>query len=142
MTIGKICNHRVVTINEDLTIKEAADVMAKQNVGFLVVIKENGSSLPVGSLTDRDIIVNAIVKGLDIENTKVSQVMVKDVIAADETLGVYETIKMMSINKVRRLPVVSGDNQVIGIVTLDDLLIMLANEISTLAEVPQQQIIK
>jgi len=139
MTIGKICNQRVVTINEDLTVEEAANIMAKQNVGFLVVIKENGNSLPVGSLTDRDIVVSAIAKGVDIQNTKVSEIMDKDVITADENQGIYEIIKIMNNNKIRRLPIVSND-QVVGIVALDDLLIMLAKEIGTLSEIPRNQI--
>lgn len=129
----------MVTINEDLIIQEAAKVMAEQNMGFLVVIGKNGSSLPIGTLTDRDIVVNAIAKGIDIQNTKVSEIIVKNVITANEDQGVYEIIKIMSDNKIRRLPIINND-QVIGIVALDDLLAMLAKEISTLAEIPQKQI--
>jgi signal-transduction protein with cAMP-binding, CBS, and nucleotidyltransferase domain len=139
MTIGNICNKRVITINKNLTIQKAANIMADQNIGCLIVTNESDDAMPIGTITDRDIVVKAIAKDLNLKETNVSEIMAESVSTIDENKGVFEVIRMMSERKIRRLPIVR-DNQIIGIVAFDDLIIMLAQEINTLAEIPRQQI--
>ena len=137
MMIGKVFNKDGCTVKENATLQEAAKLMADENIGFLVVISDNEAT-PTGTVTDRDIVVKAIAKYLDVTDTKVSEIMCKDLLTLDETQGIGEIIELMSEKKIRRIPIVNN-NKVSGVVSMDDLLSLLAKEINTLAEIPREQ---
>jgi CBS domain-containing protein len=138
MTIGNMCRDQVVTIAEAASIKEAAKVMAEKNIGFLVVTGADGNK-PVGSLTDRDIVVNGIADKGEVVNLKVSDIMHKDLLVLKGEQGVREIIKDMCEKGVRRAPIVENE-KLIGIVSIDDLLVLLAKELNEVAELIKKQI--
>lgn len=138
MSIREICHNEVYTVYENSTISDAAKLMAEQDTGFLVVTGRNDLA-PIGSITDRDIVVRSIAIGQDPTESKVSGIMAGDLLTLDENQGTQESIEIMSEKKVRYAPVVSN-NRVIGLVSMDDLFSMLAKEINTLAGIPRKQI--
>ena len=127
MTIGKICNREVVYISPDVTVQAACKLMRHYHVGSLVVVEEkNGNRVPVGMLTDRDVVVELLAMDLDAKVITAGDIMSLDLVTVSENHGVYETIELMRLKGVRRMPIVDSENRLTGIVAIDDLLEMLA----------------
>jgi len=134
MAIGEICSREVVLTRRDMNVREAARLMREYHVGALVVVDETGEGrVPVGMLTDRDIAVGIVAKGLDPDGLRVDEVMSPEVATARERDGVAETIELMRAKGVRRLPVVDERGTLVGIVSADDFVDLLAEEMSALA---------
>lgn len=134
MAVGEICSRVVVFARKGETLREAARVMREHHVGALVVVEERGGvRVPVGILTDRDIVVAAVAKGLDADGLRVEEVMSTDLATAVESEGVSECIARMRARGVRRMPVVDARGGLVGIVAADDFLDLLAEELSALA---------
>jgi CBS domain-containing protein len=135
MPIGEICNRKVIVAQRDDSVLEAAKLMRQHHVGAVLVVEErNGKRVPVGVVTDRDLIVEIIAPELDPEAITVGDIMQQEVAVIDENIGVFETIRYMRGKGIRRLPVVDGSGGLVGIVTLDDLLMLLAEELDALAK--------
>jgi len=134
MAIGEICNREVVFARRHTTVKEAAQLMREFHVETLVVVDEpNGKRIPCGIVTDRDIVVAVVAKGLDPEALKVGEVMGAELAVARESDGVAETIELMRAKDMRRVPIVDSQGSLVGIVTADDILDLLAEEMNALA---------
>ena len=136
MSIGELCNRDVAFAMRETTIAAAARLMRHYHVGSLVVVDEKaGRRVPVGIITDRDIVVEVVATGLDGGTITVGDIMVHEIVTAPESMGVMETIQLMRVKGVRRLPVVDAGGGLAGIVTVDDLLDVLAEELSELARI-------
>lgn len=136
MTIGKICNRETVIITADRSIVEAARLMRDQHVGDLVVVQEvSGRRLPVGILTDRDLVVEILAKNVDLGAVTVGDVMTRDPLTARESDSIYDTMQRMRAKGVRRIPVVDTGGALVGIVAVDDFLDLLSDELTALARV-------
>ncbi len=136
MTIGSICNRDVVFVNREVTVHAACKLMRHYHVGSLVVVDElNGRRIPVGVFTDRDIVVDVDAIDLDARVITAGDIMSPNLVTAPESLSIVETVELMRFKGVRRLPVVNGDNQLVGIVTLDDLLAVLSEALAGIAHV-------
>lgn len=124
MTVGEICQRNVVVAPPSEMIVDAAKRMRTSHVGDLVIVDTRGDRhLPVGILTDRDIVVGALAGDADhINYLLVSDVMTSDLVTAREQDSTEEALKKMQEHGVRRLPIVDGDDALVGIVTLDDIL--------------------
>lgn len=134
MAIGEICNREVVIVQRDTTVQEAAKLMRSHHVGALVVVKEvSGKRHPVGLVTDRDLVVEVLATQLDASVITVGDIMLPKPATVLDTTGVFETIQLMRDKAVRRVPVVDEHGALIGIVALDDLLSLLAEELSELS---------
>ena len=146
MTIGDICNREVIFVNRDVTVHAACKLMRHYHVGSLVVVDEvNGAGavddrrVPVGILTDRDIVVE--VNAMDLESKVITagDIMSPELVTAPESLGLSEAIELMRFRGIRRLPIVNEENRLVGIVTIDDLLAVLAEELSGIAHVVSRE---
>ena len=128
--IGQVCIKPVVTASAETTIQKAAQMMRARNVGALVVAR-NGKAQ--GVLTDRDIAVDVVARGKDPAAVRVGQVMRKNpaVIRADK--GILDATKILGAKGVRRLPVVKDGGKLVGIIALDDLLMLLGSEMGNIA---------
>jgi CBS domain-containing protein len=135
MPIGEICNREVVFARRNNTIKEAASLMRQHHVGDLVVVDEGSVRKPVGIITDRDIVVSLVALGLDADTLTVGEVMGQDLSTAPEQQGIFESIEQMRARGIRRLPVVGKQGELIGIVAVDDLIGLLAEEMGDLAKI-------
>ena len=134
MAIGEICNREVVVVTRETTIANAARLMRQHHVGDVVVVMEEGGlRTPLGILTDRDIVVETVAAELDPAALTVGEIMVQDLATVQESTGVFEAIRYMRDKGVRRMPVVNEGGDLIGILALDDLIDLLAEELGALA---------
>ena len=134
MSIGEICNRNVVFSYKNVVLSEAARLMRDQHVGSLVIIEERDQGrIPIGILTDRDIIVAVVARDLDARNMAVSEAMSGDLVTVGEEDTVVEALRLMRGYGVRRVPVVAHEGALVGIVTVDDLLEIVARELGDLA---------
>ena len=134
MAIGEICSREVVFAPTDMTVRAAAQLMREYHVGALVVVKDpEGARTPVGIITDRDLAVAIVAKGLNADLLRVDEVMGPELTTVRETDGVSATIALMRAKGVRRMPVLDAAGRLAGIVTADDFLDLLAEELSALA---------
>jgi CBS domain-containing protein len=136
MPIGELCNREVVFAMRNTSIIEAAQLMRQYHVGDLVVIDEiAGRRVPVGIITDRDMVVEVIAPGRAIESCTVGEIMHPHLISVPESAGVVATIQLMRAHGVRRIPVVDAEGGLAGIMSVDDMLDILAEELTELAKV-------
>ncbi|MFA7346863.1 MAG: CBS domain-containing protein [Desulfurivibrionaceae bacterium] len=141
MPIGEFCNREVVFATRKTSIIEAAQLMRRYHVGDLVVVDEaGGKRVPVGMVTDRDIVIEIIAKSLPVTDFTVGDIMGPQLISVQEAEGVVETIRLMRANGIRRIPVVKQDGELVGIMSVDDMMDLLAEELAELAKVaPREQ---
>jgi CBS domain-containing protein len=116
----------VAVANRDTTVKEAARMMRQFHVGDLVVVEGNTS--PVGIVTDRDIVLSVVATGLDPEVFTIGDLINRDLVTVQSDQGVFECIQLMRVHGVRRMPVIDHDGALVGIVSVDDLVGLLAEE--------------
>lgn len=135
MAVGEICNREVVIAEKALSVREAAELMRTHHVGDLVVTEERGGRRhPVGIVTDRDIVVEVVAPGVNPEALKVGEIMGPELATVRESEGLFEALRYMRDKGVRRMPVVDRDGGLVGILTMDDLLGLLAEEMTELAK--------
>ena len=135
MTIGKICNREVITVQRDATVLHAAVLMRQYHVGDVVVIEnQKNKTVPIGIVTDRDIVVELVATELDCKVITVGDIIITKLIVVKDSAGVFEATQLMANKGVRRLPVVDDDGGLVGIITLDDLLLLLSKELATLTK--------
>ena len=141
MRIGEICTVQTVHCKRDLSVQGAALLMRNHHVGDLVVVEQpNGERVPVGIITDRDIVVSVIALGLDPASLLVGDIMVEELMTATEDEDVYETIERMRFKGIRRVPVVNSLGGLTGIVSIDDLVEFLAEEMGELSRISSRQL--
>ena len=140
MPVGEICNREVVISDKSMSVVEAARLMRTHHVGDLVVVDErDGRKLPVGIVTDRDIVVEVVAAGVNPDALKVGDIMGLDVATVRESEGLFEALRYMRNKGVRRMPVVDSAGGLVGLLTLDDLLSLLAEEMTELAKLVSQE---
>ncbi len=134
MGIGEICTREVVFARKGDSVRDAAILMREHHVGSLVVVDDQaGKRVPVGLITDRDVAVGVVALGLDPAKVGVGDVMSPEVVCEREDAGVADTVSLMRQKGLRRLPVVDASGALVGLVAADDLLALLAEELSGLA---------
>ena len=140
MKLKELCVLEVACCRPDTTIAEAARLMRLHHTGDLIVTDESdGTRDPVGIVTDRDIVMEVIAKGRDIDQTRVNEVMAKPVVIASGSESVSIAIDRMRTHGVRRLPIVDDGGTVLGIITLDDLYRVLAEHTAALAAIVSKE---
>lgn len=136
MSIGSLCNRQVISARRDTPIPEAAQIMRQNHVGDLVVVDEmGGRRVPVGIVTDRDIVIEIVARGEDAKAFTAGDIMSLKLVTAPETEGVFETIELMRVSGVRRIPIVDRTGGLAGIVSLDDLFALVAEEMAELSKI-------
>lgn len=134
LTAGEICTREVTIAFKQTSLVEAAQLMRQDHVGCLVVVDdENGSRCVRGLITDRDMVMAVIATGLDPEPLCVEDVMTERLVTARENDSLMDLMRSMRDHGVRRVPVVGLQDELMGLVTLDDVLKILAQELSLLA---------
>ena len=135
MYIGEICTRNVVICTTGTSIVDAAHLMRQHHVGDLVVVEErNGKRIPTGVVTDRDLVVEIVALNAPLENLTIDDIKSRELITAKESDDVLDVLEQMQRHGIRRIPVVDNYGALAGIVTLDDLLEILAEELGTMVK--------
>ncbi|WP_318569673.1 CBS domain-containing protein [Salinigranum marinum] len=136
MTIREIARRDVVTVDLEATVTEIARVMRDERVGSVVVVDAKGTV--AGLLTDRDLVVSGLAEGRHPDECIANDILSTNVFAVDPDDGVATVARQMCEQGVRRVPVMA-DHDLVGIVTLDDLLVHLGEEFDCLVSVVKSE---
>jgi CBS domain-containing protein len=140
MNIGEICTRNVVFCTADTSIADAAQLMREHHVGILVVTEErNAKRFPIGVVTDRDITIEIVALNVPLDRLAIGDIMSQKPISVAESEDVFRTLELMRRKSVRRLPVVDRQGALVGIVAMDDLLEILAEELSLMVKLIARQ---
>ncbi len=133
MNIGELCNRETIIVQKDENIVEAARLMRRFHVGdLIVVIKSEDGNTPIGIVTDRDIVMEVVANNADPQTVKVSEIMSQELVTGSDEEGIYEIIERMRMHGIRRLPVVDKEGRLAGILSVDDILEFLGEEVDAL----------
>jgi CBS-domain-containing membrane protein len=140
MPVGEICNRDVIILQRDETVLEAAKLMRHHHVGDVVVVEErDGRRIPVGIVTDRDVVVEIVATELDQGVITVGDIIGEDLATVKEDVAIFDAVQYMRSKAVRRLPVVDENGALVGILALDDLLELLSEELLAIAKLVNYQ---
>ncbi len=136
MSLGNMCRKKIVCVSAGTKVKEAAKLMEQKNIGSVIVV---GSGKPVGIVTDRDILIRVVNKGLDPEKTSVDKVMTKKIVTLREDMGLFEALEKTKKKGIRRFPIVDTKGKLQGIMTLDDILYLLGKEMANVSSIIERE---
>jgi CBS domain-containing protein len=141
MRVNEICSRAVSHVRRDVSILEAAHRMREEHVGDLIVVDEKeGRRIPVGMLTDRDMVVGILARDADhVKMLDVGDVMGSSLVTAYEEEDLAPVLRRMRTFGVRRLPVVDADGSLTGVLSVDDVIPALSDEMAELAALVSSQ---
>ncbi len=130
MSLAKVIITSVTTMPVTGTIRDAASIMRDQHIGSVVITDKN---VPLGIVTDRDLALHiGQTKEFD-QNQSITRAMSKTVLMCRDSDDIFDTINRMNENNLRRMPVVNEENELVGIITSDDLLRLVSKELRELS---------
>jgi CBS domain-containing protein len=140
MNIGELCTREVYIVNPGEPLSQAVHEMRKRNIGCVVVVERRGDRvLPVGIVTDRDI-VRALPDYPDgIARASVADVMTREPLTLAEDSSIVEGMGRLRRRGVRRAPVTAANGDLVGIVSTDDCLGIVAEQLDSLARLVERQ---
>jgi len=124
MNVYELCQRHVVTVRRHEELATAARTMRERNVGCLVVVEAigaGGGERPIGLLTDRDIVTNAIAGANELRGIVVDDAMSRHPVTVGSSSSLDDALQRMRNGGVRRVPVVDGRGRLVGILALDDI---------------------
>jgi CBS domain-containing protein len=136
MCVGDICRREVVTIAPSAGLGEAAQLMREKHVGVLVVVEPvegTGDRVVQGVLTDRDIVVTVVGRDAEPKGLKVMDVMTRNPLLVAEGTSIAGALGLMRMDGVRRVPVVGARNELVGVLSIDDVLDVVANQLTAIS---------
>ena len=140
MLLKAICTPDVVCCGPATTIQAAAVLMRAKHTGDLVVVNDpDEERIPLGIITDRDIVVDVLAAGLNPATTTVTAILHPPVVVANENEDTSEALQRMRTHGVRRLPVVGLEGRLVGILTLDDILDLVAADLTAIVDLVARQ---
>lgn len=136
-TVRDLCKGEVIVIDTSASIEQAAVLMDRKSVGFLVVSNREG--IPVGVVTDRDISTRAVGRALDVASVSIQSIVSANIVSLVETSSVYEALNLMARHQIRRLIVTDQLRNFVGVISSDDILRYLVGELGQLASLYSSQ---
>ncbi|MFQ5999647.1 MAG: cyclic nucleotide-binding/CBS domain-containing protein [Candidatus Bathyarchaeia archaeon] len=109
----------VITIEAEATVREAVELMNRNEIGCLIVV--DGEGKPVGIVTERDLLKRVLAKRKDPVRTKVKDVMSRPLITGTPHMDLEAAARLMFEKKIKKLPVVEN-GRLVGLVTLTDMV--------------------
>ena len=130
MRVGDVCHRDPVTTSAEECVRRAAELMRLHHIGDVIVLGSgDGRELPVGLVTDRDLVLQVLEPGLDPELTALGEVMSQPVITLDEGEDLEHALMRLQAAGVRRAPVVDTAGRLAGILVLEDVIDVLAHQL-------------
>ena len=140
MNIGELCAREVYIVNPGEPLSQAVHEMRKRNIGCVIVVEQRGARVvPVGIVTDRDI-VRALPDYPDgIARARIADVMTREPLTLAEDCSIVEGMGRLRARGVRRAPVTAANGDLVGIVSTDDCLGIVAEQLDSLARLVERQ---
>jgi CBS domain-containing protein len=140
MNVGEACTREVYIVNPGEPLLQAVHEMCRRNVGCVVAVEQRGGRvLPVGIVTDRDVVRELQRHPDGLAAVTVADVMTRDPLALDEDESIIAAMQRLRQRGVRRAPVVAANGDLVGIVSTDDLLGIVAEQLGSLARLVERQ---
>ncbi|SFS10832.1 CBS domain-containing protein [Halomicrobium zhouii] len=133
--VEEVVEEDVVTAERDTPISEVVAKMAEEDVGSVVVVEDDQ---PVGVITDRSVAL-ALENTPDIANKQAGDLVSGDLVTATTSMSVFDALQHLSDEGIRRLPIVDDSGDLQGIITLDDVLVLLGSELNKVGETIKKQ---
>jgi CBS domain-containing protein len=134
MTVGEMCNRAAIVVKPDATVVDAMRLMKSYHVGDLVVVEDRKDArVPIGIVTDRDIALCIADKAARLPSLRIADVMSHNLITSTDDESLAEALRKMRSFGIRRLPIVNAEGTLQGIVTFDDVVELLSEELTDLA---------
>jgi CBS domain-containing protein len=128
MKVGTLCVRQTVMVKRSDSLEEAAKLMRDYHVGTLIVVDAfEERNRPLGILTDRDIAVRAAAEGMSMQSP-VSELTGNELVTAAEEELLYDVLDRMKSKGIRRIPVVDSEEYLVGILSMDDIIEFLTDE--------------
>ncbi|PPK46113.1 CBS domain protein [Trinickia symbiotica] len=135
VNVNEIFTRGTVHVAASCTLQQAASQMGDQHVGALVVTEDGVSNRIVGIVTDRDIVIKATASGASPREMLVTDIMSEHVMTVSEDADVGDAMQIMSSHGVRRLAVTNDNEDIVGVLSLDDVIEALSREWSQLSSI-------
>lgn len=132
MKVGDICNRSVIIIDEEDSALSAAQLMREFHVGDVIIVRaSDGRRVPTGIVTDRDLVLEIMALSVDPDKVAVKELFSgPKLVSAQIDDDLEETLDAMRAHGVRRMPVVERDGSLAGIVTVDDVLDQVTDQLT------------
>jgi CBS domain-containing protein len=137
MSLKTFMTQDVTALPATATVLDAAKFMTDMNVGSVVITDDNEK--PSGLITDRDIVSKVLSQGKDSKAVKIDEIMISPVVTISEDKDILDATQTMSIHGIRRLPVTNSKGELAGVVSLDDILLVLGKEMQDIAVTLQKE---
>lgn len=136
LTAGDLCTRAVVIAHRDLPLTNAAKLMREHYVGCLVVVDETPQGrVPIGLLTDRDIVTTVVARAVDARLLRVEDMMNTALVTAREGDALLDTLAVMQRAGLRRVPVIDSLGLLQGLLALDDMIEIVGEQMGLLVQV-------
>ena len=136
VTVDDIAAEDVATAERDTPVRTVVATMAERDIGSVVVVEDDE---PVGIITDRKVALS-IEETPEVAQRTAGELISDGLVTADPSTNIFDVVRLMGDNGIRRIPVVDEDGKLQGIVTLDDAIVLLGTELGNVAETIQAQI--
>jgi len=134
MSAGEYANRDVIVVEEQESVRTAVNMMRQHHVGTVVVVGREAGRHPIprGILTDRDVVLEILAEDVDLDEVTIGDVMSYELVTVPEKTGLMEVIEVMRDKGVRRVPVVDNRGALIGILSVDDVLELISEQLEDL----------
>lgn len=132
MTVYACCQTNVVSVKPDATVQFVAGLMKEKNIGCVVVTDNHR---PVGIVTDRDIALRSAALCSEPGESLIESIMTRDPMTIRKDTGIFDAIQEMKTSGVRRMPIIDSGGRLVGLLTVDDLIRLLAREMADIARI-------
>lgn len=122
----------VAVVEPETSALVVAQVMRKHHVGALVVVDATDKTRAVGIVTDRDLVLELMAEGLDPAVFTAGDIMSVDLVLARPDMDAMDAIRLMHAHQLRRLVIADAQGRLVGIVTMEDVLELIAREMAAL----------
>ena len=137
MSLKSIMIEDITALPSTASVLDAAKIMTDMNVGSVIVTDDDR---PSGMITDRDVVAKVIAQGKDSSTTRISEIMVSPVVSITEDKDIVDATQLMSNHGIRRLPITNTGGKLVGVVSLDDVLVQLGMEMQNIATTLKKEI--
>jgi len=140
MNAGQVCTKGAVSVSASAPLSEVAQLMCDRHVGAVVVtVTPSDRPVVAGIITDRDIVRAQLERTADLSRLSAGDIMTRDPLVLNEQESIGKAVQRLRQRGVRRAPVINNSGALIGVISTDDLLAQVSEELLALAHLVEEQ---